>query len=135
MNEHKLTKMVPIRFIAMSWIPLFIMFLLPSGILFLIVKIILGFGVLSVIVTSFNSMWNEYGTLGAFVTENAVLFAALWFFKLPSWLSFIFILLIILSFATTFDGIKKANQLGISKLEYDRTRNKRKGDNTKNKNE
>lgn len=111
MNQEKLTKMVPIRYIGMTWISLIIIAALPTGLFFTLIKTVLFFWVIITVISSWNNNWiiKGYQTLGAFVTQNTVLFAIILFFNLPSWVDSLLILWMIIGFQTKFSQIKEAN--------------------------
>lgn len=114
-SELKLQKIIPIRYVVSSWVPLLLIAVLPSSPLLYLLKFVFVIWIVLNVVSSFRDYWKDYETLGAFVTINTVLFAAMLFFNLPSWLGTLFVCEFFLSFATMFRHIDKFNR-GSGKL-------------------
>lgn len=111
-GSERLNKLVPIRFMAMSWIPVFIIYLLPNLWWAFIIKGILLTLILVIFISAFSPIWSSYQTLGAFVVLNTFWFAGLLWISNPGWMAYIFILLIMTSFGTIFLHIDKKNKQG-----------------------
>lgn len=109
-NPEKLSKLIPIRFMGMSWVPLIVIYWLPTYWWGYILKIILAIWILGVIKSSFSPMWEKYETLGAFVTLNTIWLTAILWIHNPSWISYVFSFLIVLGFMTKFHQIDKSNK-------------------------
>lgn len=109
-KTERLSKMPLIRFTGFTLIPVFIIYALPNIWWGLILKAILVFWLIVTIIASHSPMWSKYETLGAFVTWNTLLFAVLLWLGEPNWLRFILSFLLVLSFATQFHQIDKANK-------------------------
>jgi len=68
--------------------------------------------ILSVFVAAFKPANDGFGSLGMFVLQSTLLFAALiWFFDV-AWLSYLIIFLLILGFSTFFKHIADENKKG-----------------------
>lgn len=109
-TTENLSKMPLIRFSGMTLIPVFIIYVLPNIWWGFILKAILLFWLVITIRASFSPIWQRYGTLGAFVVWNTLIFAALLWLGEPNWLRFILSFLLVLSFATQFHQIDNANK-------------------------
>lgn len=114
MKNAKLEKIVIIRSVLMTWIPLLIIFLLPGSTPFSLIKIVL---IILVIITvlsfwEYNFWWiaKGYETLEAFITQQTILFAILLFIQIPSLVKGILILWIINGFYTKFSQINQSNK-------------------------
>lgn len=117
MNNEKLTKIIPIKYVGMTWIPLIVIALLPAGLIYTLIKAILLFWVIIEVFSSWKDYWivKGYQTLGAFVTQSTVLFAIILFINLPSWVDSLLTLWIVVGFFTKFGQVKEANEI-IEKL-------------------
>ncbi len=115
MNNHRLEKIVPIRWTAMTWIPLLIIAFFPGGLFFNFIKAILLLWVFITIgsIWKYVDYWTAkgYQTLQAFVTQNTILFAIILFTPIPSWVVGILIVWIMIGFQTKFSQIDEANKV------------------------
>jgi len=113
MEEENLLKIIPIRYIGMTWIPLIIVALFPGGWFFSIIKAILLFWVIITVGSSWKYNWIVEGhqALGIFVTQNTFLFAVILFFNLSSKFNLLIIVWILIGFFAKFSRIKKTNKL------------------------
>lgn len=109
-KEEKLEVGPALRLVGMTWVPMLIIYFLPSTTWALVLKIILGLFIIAVIRGSFQPIWDKYETMGAFVTMQAVWFAGLfWISPFFQPLQYIFIFLIVLGMATKFKQIRHIN--------------------------
>lgn len=107
-DSEWLDYMVPIRFVGMSWAMILVIYFLPATWWGISLMAVLGFGILGVVMASFNDMWSDYASLGAFAVLNGIYFAALLWFHDSSWVFYAAIILIFLSFSTQFNHIRKS---------------------------
>ena len=112
MSNNQLDIWPPFRLIGMSWVLLIIIFLLPNQTWGITLKLLLGAYLLFAIIRgSFHQMWDEYVSMGAFVTMQTIWFIGIlwtsnsfWYFKL------LFAFLIILGIKTKLHQIKNINK-------------------------
>jgi len=103
------------RLVGMIWISILIIYFLPASFWFFVFKIILGLFIIVTIKGSFHPMWDEYETMGAFVTMQAVwFFGLIWIpwnmFSYSYLFHFILTFLIVIGFATKIKQIKNINK-------------------------
>ena len=111
LKNEKLEIGPPLRLMGMTWLPMLIIFFLPSTVWAIVFKIVLGLFVIGVITAAFQPLWDRYETMGAFVTMQALWFAGLlWIPESLSFLTYVFSFLIILGIATKFKQIKRINK-------------------------
>ncbi|MFA6285548.1 MAG: hypothetical protein WC643_03425 [Parcubacteria group bacterium] len=111
MNNAQLDFFPPFRLIGMSWILLLAIFFLPNQIWGLILKIILGFFLFVVVYGSFHKMWEEYVTMGAFVTMQTMWFAGFLWTPMKFWyFNLLFAFLIVLGIKTKIYQIRNINK-------------------------
>ncbi len=100
-----------LRLVGMTWIPMLIIYFLPSAIWAIVTKIFLGIFIFVVIRGAFQPIWDRYSTMGAFVTMQALWFAGLlWIPDSLSFLRYVFTFLIVLGFFTKLKQIRHINK-------------------------
>lgn len=99
---------VPIRFILMTWVSLIVIYWLPNPWWGIALKVLLGIWILYMFMSSFSPMWKEYKYLFAFVVFNNLWLAGILWINKPSWLIYIFALLIVLTFLTEYKAMKES---------------------------
>ena len=113
-----LSKWVPIRFIITQWIPLIFIFELPNNSWGLLIKIVLGLWLLQTLKSAFSPMFDKLVSgFGAGIFLKSLWFSLIWLLA-PHWSIYIFLFLLVTSFATMFWMIDKHNKEYMSAL-YD----------------
>lgn len=111
MNNTQLDIWPPFRLIGMSWTALLVIYFLPNSTWALIIKFILGLFILIVVRGSFQPIWNEYATMGAFVTMQTIWFIGLLWTPTSFWyFHILFTFLIVLGIKTKIYQIKNINK-------------------------
>lgn len=109
MGKANLTKLIPFRITAFTWIPILIIYALPVSWWGILLKVFIFFFLCVVIRGTFSPYWNELQFFGAFVTMNSLLFAGILWFGDSIWVVYILSVLIVVGLGTILHQIDKAN--------------------------
>lgn len=109
--QHKLDYMVPIRFVLLTWIPLFAIWWLGGQPIWLIG--LLSLWIFLFLVSSFSSAFEDYLSLGAFTTLTSLWFAGVLWLGDYVWLRFVFFALIFLHCRSMYKRINGVDKTGV----------------------
>lgn len=90
----------PIRLVSMGAICLAGIVYLPNAWWGILIKVVLAIWLLSTVIGSFGNLWNEYETMGAFVTIQLAAIAAIMIFTDVLWVTILASFIIILGWMT-----------------------------------
>lgn len=111
MNNTQLDIWPPFRLVGMSWTLILIIFFLPNQTWAFVIKILLGLGVLIIIRASLQPLWDEYKTMGAFVTMQILWFIGILWTPEQFWyIHLLFSFLIVLGIRTKIHQINHINK-------------------------
>jgi len=101
----------PLRLMGMGYACLLLIYFLPLVWWGIILKVLFGIFLIVVIKGSFHPMWDQYETMGAFVTLQTIWFAGfLWVPDHFLFLRYIFGFLIVLGILTKYKQIEHINK-------------------------
>lgn len=106
---EKLSKLTPVRYMAMIYAPMIIMRLLPLVWWGLVIDLLLVIWIISMIVNSSHQLYKHYLTFTAFVVFNIVFFGVMLWID-STLVTYIFAFLTVTAFGTQFHHINNVNK-------------------------